>query len=105
VRGYGWLKNISTGGLVKCRSLGFARDDDKGEGGAFSEDWFAAEKEQQVTPLRYASAAVILGPREDRGESAGAGFGGSKAPSSMREISTAGVLRLRAQALYHTINL
>src|ERR1700691_441126 len=32
------------------------------------------------------------------------GFGGRKAPSSMGKISTAEVLRLRAQALCHAIN-
>jgi hypothetical protein len=33
------------------------------------------------------------------------GFGGRKAPNSMGETSTAEVLRLRAQALCHAINL
>jgi hypothetical protein len=35
----------------------------------------------------------------------GASVGGWKAPSSMGKISIAGVLRLRAHALHHAINL
>src|ERR1700689_4628100 len=38
-------------------------------------------------------------PGEDRGGTAGASFGGWKAPSGMGKISTAGVLRLRATSV------